>query len=72
MAVAAQNLDLTYKASLLNQIGNTPLIRLTKLDFNSCDFCSDFPITLARRQEIGDVLKALGRREPSPDPRYYV
>jgi hypothetical protein len=48
------------------------LVRLTKLDFNSSDFCSHFPITLARRQEIGDVLKALGRKDASLDDRYYL
>jgi hypothetical protein len=48
------------------------LIRLTKLDLTSCDFCIDLPITLARNREIGDVLRALGQKEPSADDRHYV
>jgi hypothetical protein len=48
------------------------LIRLTKLDLNSCDICAEFPITLARCQEIGDVLRALGQKEPAMDDRDYV
>jgi hypothetical protein len=48
------------------------LIRLTKLDLNSSRFCSDYPATLAHRQEIGDVLQALGRKGPSLDEKYYL
>lgn len=48
------------------------LIRLTKLDQNSPDFCTDLPITLARGPEIGTVLGALARKEPCVDYRYYI
>jgi hypothetical protein len=48
------------------------LMRLTKLDLNSPDFCADFPSTWGRSQKVGDVLKALGRRESLTDDRYYV
>jgi len=48
------------------------LIRLTKLDLNSCEFAGDLPITLSHCQEIGDVLQALGRREPLTDDRCYL
>jgi hypothetical protein len=48
------------------------LIRLTKLDLDSPDFCTDFPITLAGRQKIGDVLRESGRIEPSRDDKYYI
>jgi hypothetical protein len=48
------------------------LIRLTKLDLNSCEFAADYPITLSHCQEIGDGLQALGRREPATDDKYYL
>lgn len=48
------------------------LIRLTKLDLNSSDFCSEFPITLSRLTEIGEVLRVLGQKEASSSDRYYV
>jgi len=48
------------------------LIRLTKLDLSSPDFCTDFPITFARAQAMADVFLSLGRREPSLDDRYYI
>ncbi len=48
------------------------LNRLTKLDLISADFCADLPVTLGRSQEIASVLRALGRKEPSLDYRYYV
>jgi hypothetical protein len=48
------------------------LIRLTKLDLDSPHFSTDFPITLAGRQGIGDVLRELGRKEPSLDDKYYI
>ena len=48
------------------------LLRSTKLDLRSPDFCTDFPITLARSKAIADVFLALGRREPSMDDRYYI
>jgi hypothetical protein len=48
------------------------LIRLTKLDLNSSDFCSEFPITLSRLTEIGEVLRVLGQKEVSSSDRYYV
>jgi hypothetical protein len=48
------------------------LMHLTKLDLNSPDFSADLPITLAHRREIGHVLGALGRKEPSVDSRSYI
>jgi hypothetical protein len=48
------------------------LIRLTKLDLISPDFCADLPVTLGHSQEIASVLRALGRNEPSADYRFYV
>jgi hypothetical protein len=48
------------------------LIRLTKLDLSSPDFCTDFPIMLAQAQAMADVFLSLGRREPSLDDRYYI
>lgn len=48
------------------------IVRLTKLDLNSANFCSEFPITLAHSQKVADVLRALGRRELSADDRYYI
>jgi rRNA maturation protein Nop10 len=47
------------------------LLHLTKLDLNSSDLCSGFPITLARCQEIGNVLKVLGPQKLSIEDRYY-
>jgi len=48
------------------------LMSLTKLNLNSSDFCADLPLTLARCEEIGEILRALGKKEPSIDDRYYV
>jgi hypothetical protein len=48
------------------------LIRLRKLDLNSPDFCTNFPLTLLWCRETGDIPQALGRREPALDDRYYV
>jgi hypothetical protein len=68
-----QPLEITENwGSISFQQAARDLIRLTKMDLNSSDFCTDFPITLARYQEIGCVLRALGRKEPSVDDRYYV
>jgi hypothetical protein len=47
------------------------LIFLTKLNLNSCEFAAGLPVTLSRCQEIGEVLQALGRREPATDDRHY-
>lgn len=48
------------------------LIRLTRLNLNSSDFCTDLPVTLARCNEIGEVLWALGKKEPCIDDGYYL
>lgn len=48
------------------------LIRLTKLDLASSDFCSELPFTLSRSTEIGDVLRAVGQREASAFSKFYV
>ena len=48
------------------------LIRLTKLDLASSGFCSELPFTLSRSAEIGDVLRALGRRDASAGGNFYV
>jgi hypothetical protein len=48
------------------------LIRLTKLDLASSGFCSEFPFTLSRIAEIGNVLRALGQKEASAGGNYYV
>jgi hypothetical protein len=48
------------------------LMRLTRLNLNSSDFCADLPVTLARCKEIGEVLFALGKKEPTIDDGYYV
>jgi hypothetical protein len=48
------------------------LMRLTRLNLNSPDFCADFPVTLAPCKEIGEVLWALGEKEASIDDEYYV
>lgn len=58
--------------SMSFQQAGCDLMRLTKLDLNSPDFCADLPITLARSQKIGDVLQSLGRKESSIDDQYYV
>lgn len=48
------------------------LLRLTKLDLNSSDFCTDFPITLARCREIRDVLQILGQKARPTHDTYYL
>jgi hypothetical protein len=48
------------------------LLRLTKLDLNSPEFCTDLPITLAKCQEIKDVLEVLDQKENSINHRYYL
>ncbi|HTC65137.1 MAG TPA: hypothetical protein VK709_20015 [Candidatus Saccharimonadales bacterium] len=48
------------------------LMRLTKLDLNSSDFCSDLPITMSRCTGIGKVLTGLGQKEASTSDNYYV
>jgi hypothetical protein len=48
------------------------LMRLTKLDLNSSDFCSELPITMSRSTEIGRVLRVLGQKEASTSDNYYV
>ena len=48
------------------------LMRLTRLNLSSSDFCADLPVTLARCKEVGEVLWALGKNEPSVEDGYYV
>jgi len=48
------------------------LMRLTKLDLNSSDFCSELPPTISRCTEIGRVLSALGQKEASTNDNFYV
>jgi hypothetical protein len=48
------------------------LMRLTRLNLNSSEFCADLPVTLARCKDIGEVLWALGKKEPSIHDAYYV
>jgi hypothetical protein len=38
------------------------ILRLTKLNLSSSDFCSEFPITVSRNAEIADILNALGQK----------
>jgi hypothetical protein len=58
--------------SICFQQASRDLMRLTRLNLNSSDFCADLPVTLARCKEIGEVLWALGNKEPSIDDKYYV
>ena len=68
-----QPLEITENRGTLSfQQAAQDLIRLTKLDLNSPDFCTNIPITLVRCRETGDILQALGRREPALDDRYYL
>ena len=68
-----QPLEITENwGSITFQEAAQDLIRLTKLDLNSPDFCADSPITLANCKQIGDVFEALGQKEPSIDDRYYL
>jgi hypothetical protein len=68
-----QPLEITENwGSITFQQAAQDLIRLTKLDLNSPDFCTDLPITLAKCKEIRDVLEVLGQKEPSIDERYYI
>jgi hypothetical protein len=48
------------------------LMRLTKLDLISSDFCSELPITMSRCAEIGRILRVLGQKEASTGDNYYV
>ncbi len=48
------------------------LMRLTKLNLNSSDFCSELPITISRSAQIGSVLRVLGQKEASTSDNYYV
>ena len=68
-----QPLEITENGGSMNfQQVARDLLRLTKRDLNSPDFCTDLPITLAKCKEIRDVLEVLGQKERSIDDRYYV
>lgn len=48
------------------------LLRLTKLNWNTSDFCTHDPITLAFARRVGEILKLAGDREPAVQYRYYM
>jgi len=48
------------------------ILRLTKLNLSSPDFCSELPITLSQNTEIGDVLSASGQQCAPTIDTYYV
>jgi hypothetical protein len=48
------------------------IIRLTKLNWNTADFCCSDPITLAFAKRVGDILKVAGTKDPSLHYRYYM
>lgn len=62
-------------------VGDTPLqtilddvLALTKLDWNSTDFCIREPVTLGVSEKVGGILAetASRLREPPPQYRYYM
>ena len=48
------------------------ILRLTKLNWNTSDFATHDPITLAFSRRVGEILKLAGSREPALQYRYYM
>jgi hypothetical protein len=48
------------------------ILRLTKLNWNTSDFATHDPITLAFSRRVGEILKLAGSKEPAVQYRYYM
>ena len=48
------------------------ILRLTKLNWNTSDFATHDPITLAFSRRVGEILKLAGSKEPALQYRYYM
>ncbi len=47
------------------------LLRLTKMDFDTPEFCANDPVTLHRTKRIGEILSRANRKSPVSDARFY-
>ncbi len=48
------------------------ILRLTKLNWNTSDFATHDPITLAFSRRVGEILKLARSKEPAVQYRYYM